>query len=249
MSRPVIGIVSSLKSDDPNLCTINKVVSVNHSYVLSVLGSGGLPLILPPSDSDDAIAEMVESVDGLLITGGNDLRPQLYGEEPGWDQGSFSPERDHLDFASIRAALEQKKPIFGICRGIQAINVYFGGTLYQDLREEKSCTVKHSQDSESSCWSHTVEISRKSILYPVLGKTVRTNSFHHQAVKKAAEGFLVGAAAKDGIVEAIEKTEGSWILGVQWHPELMASSGDPVMQKVFGLFVDACEKHRSGRSL
>lgn len=242
MSRPVIGIISSLKSDDPNLCTINKVVSVNHSYVLSVLGSGGLPLILPPADSDETVTAMVEKVDGLLVTGGNDLRPQLYGEEPGWGQGSFSPERDHLDMVSIRAAQEQGKPILGICRGIQSINVCFGGTLYQDIRREKTCTVNHYQESESSCPSHTVEISKDSILYPILGQSVMTNSFHHQAVKRVADGFRVGAVAKDGMVEEIENSRGPFLLGIQWHPELMASSGDPAMQKVFNLFVNACGK-------
>lgn len=242
MNRPVIGIVSSLKSSDPDLCKINKVVSVNNSYVLSVLGSGGLPLILPPADSDNTIVEMVGKVDGLLVTGGNDLRPQLYGEEPGWGQGSFSPERDQLDLVSIRAAYEQKKPILGICRGIQSINVFFGGTLYQDIRREKTCTVNHYQDAESSCPSHTVEISKDSVLYPILGHSVMTNSFHHQAVKRVAEGFLTGAVAKDGIVEAIESRKGPLVLGIQWHPELMASSGDPVMQKVFDLFLEACGK-------
>lgn len=249
MNRPVIGIISSLKSDDPNLCRINKVVSVNQSYVLSVLGSGGLPLILPPADSDEMIVEMVEKVDGLLVTGGNDLRPQLYGEEPVWNQGPFSPERDHLDLVSIRAAYERKKPILGICRGIQAINVCFGGTLCQDLRQEKTCTVKHYQESESSCWSHTVEISKDSILSPILGRSIRTNSFHHQAVKKAADGFLVGAASKDGVAEAIENMRDSFILGIQWHPELMASAGDPEMQKIFDLFIEACEKQPDDFSL
>ncbi|HEX3016425.1 MAG TPA: gamma-glutamyl-gamma-aminobutyrate hydrolase family protein [Caproicibacter sp.] len=242
MNRPVIGIVSSLKSKDPDLNKINKVVSVNNSYVLSVLGAGGLPYVMPPVDDDETIAEMVQKIDGLLVTGGNDLRPQLYGEEPGWGQGSFSPERDHLDLVSIQAAHEQKKPILGICRGIQAINVFFGGTLYQDLRKVETCTVNHYQDAESSCWSHTVEISKDSVLYPVLGPAVMTNSFHHQAVRRVADGFLTSAVSKDGVVEAIESTKGPLVLGIQWHPELMASSGDPEMKKVFNMFLDSCGK-------
>ncbi|MFU0832503.1 MAG: hypothetical protein ACFWUC_06125 [Oscillospiraceae bacterium] len=242
MSKPVIGIVSSLQSSDPNLNKIKKVVSVNNSYVLSILYAGGLPLILPPADSDETIIDMVKKVDGLLVTGGNDLQPQLYGEEPGWGQGSFSPERDRLDLVSIQAAHTQNKPIFGICRGIQSINVAFGGTLYQDIRREETCTVNHYQDSESSCPSHTVEVCKDSILYPILGQSVMTNSFHHQAVKKVADGFLIGAVAKDGIVEEIESTQGPLILGIQWHPELMASSGDPIMQKVFNMFVKLCGK-------
>lgn len=247
MPRPVIGILAGLKSQDPDLNRINKAVSVNYAYVLSVLHSGGLPVILPPAADDEILAEAVGGVDGLLVTGGNDLRPQLYGEEPSWGQGAFSPERDRLDFASIRAAYEQKKPILGICRGIQALNVFFGGTLYQDLKLEKKFTVKHYQDSESSCSSHTVDISGESILFPVLGNEIMTNSFHHQAVKKAAEGFLVGARSKDGLIEEIESTKGPWVLGVQWHPELMASAGDETMQKIFSLFVEACACRKAER--
>ncbi len=247
MHTPVIGVLAGLKSPDPDLNRINKTVSVNYAYILSVLNSGGLPVILPPADSDEIIEEAVRGVDGLLVTGGNDMRPQLYGEEPCWGQGSFSPERDHLDLAAIRAAYGRKKPIFGICRGIQAINVFFGGTLYQDLRQEKFCTVKHFQDSESSCASHTVEIGGGSVLLPVLGKKIMTNSFHHQAVEQPAEGFLVSARSKDGVVEAMESTEGPWVLGVQWHPELMASAGDTVMQKIFSLFVEACKEREEVR--
>ena len=150
MQRPVIGVLAGLKSPDPDLNRINKAVSVNYAYIISVLDAGGLPVVLPPADSDSLIEEAIRGVDGLLVTGGNDLRPQLYGEEPGWGQGSFSPERDHLDLVSIRAAHAQGKPILGICRGIQAVNVFFGGTLYQDLRREPFCTVWLTrEDSES----------------------------------------------------------------------------------------------------
>ncbi len=245
MRAPIVGILAGLKSHDPDLNRINKAVSVHYAYILSVLNAGGLPVVLPPADSDEAIAETVGAVDGLLVSGGNDLQPQRYGEEPGWGMGPFSPERDHLDFAAIRAAYGAGKPIFGICRGIQSINVFFGGTLYQDLRREKSCTVKHYQDSESSRASHTVEISRDSMLYPLLGGRIMTNSFHHQAVRRAAPDFLVGARAADGVVEAMEATRGPFVLGVQWHPELMAAAGDDAMEKIFGLFVRAC-RERSG---
>lgn len=247
MKRPVVGILAGIKSQDPDLNRINKAVSVSYAYILSVLNSGGLPVVLPHAESDEVLAEAVKGVDGLLVTGGNDLQTQLYGEEPSWGQGAFSPERDHLDLVSIRAAVGQKKPILGICRGIQAINVFFGGTLYQDLRKETAFTVKHFQDAESSRASHTVAVSDGSVLFPVLGKEILTNSFHHQAVKKVADGFLIGARSKDGVVEAIESTAGSWILGVQWHPELMAAAGDETMQKIFGLFLEACGRRAQER--
>lgn len=240
MDRPVIGILSSLKSGDPDLSRANKAVSVPYAYVLSVLDAGGLPLVLPPADGDAAVAGMVGKIDGLLVTGGNDLVPQLYGEEPGWGQGSFSPERDHLDMVSIREAYARGKPVFGICRGIQSVNVCFGGTLYQDIRRVETCTVNHWQNAESSRPSHTVGVGRDSVLYPVLGESALTNSFHHQAVKRVADGFRVGAVAKDGIAEAIEKENGPFVLGVQWHPEQMTAAGDPAMRRLFALFVEAC---------
>jgi putative glutamine amidotransferase len=242
MPRPVIGILSNLRGSDPDLSVISKTVSVSNAYILSVAGSGGIPLILPPVADDGAVDEMIEKVDGLLVTGGNDLSTQLYGEEPCKKQGQFSPERDHLDLASIRAAFRREKPILGVCRGIQAINVCFGGTLYQDLEQEKEFTVKHYQESESSCVSHTVKIQQNSVLFPLLGEEVLTNSFHHQAVKKVADGFAVGALAKDGVVEAIELGKGPFVLGIQWHPEMMTAAGDRTMKRIFDLFLDACKK-------
>ena len=242
MKKPVIGVLAGLKSSDPDLNRINKAVSLSYAYILSVLIAGGLPVVLPPADSDDMIEEAVGLVDGLLVTGGSDLQPRLYGEEPAWGMGPFSPERDRLDLVSIRAAFRRKKPIFGICRGVQAINVCFGGTLYQDLRKVETCTVQHYQDSESSCPSHMVEVRSESVLSPILGEKAMTNSFHHQAVRRPAEGFLTGAVSKDGIVEEIESTRGPFVLGVQWHPELMAASGDRTMQKIFSLFVEACRQ-------
>jgi putative glutamine amidotransferase len=240
MTKPVIGILANLKGNDVDLSLLSKSVSVSNAYILSVLGSGGLPVIFPPADSDQTVAEMTERIDGLLVTGGNDLTTLLYGEEPCVNQGSFSPERDRLDMVSIRSAFRQKKPILGICRGVQAINVCFGGTLYQDLKQEKDFNVKHYQESELSCPSHTVEIERESVLFPALGHTALVNSFHHQAVKKIAEGFRVGARAKDGVVEAIEMEKGPFVLGIQWHPELMAAAGDAAMRKIFDLFLKAC---------
>lgn len=241
MSKPVIGIVTGLKSENADLRRYCKVAGANYSYVLAVLGSGGIPLLLPPMERDADVSEAVEKIDGLLVTGGNDVNPLLFGEEPIHGMGSFSPERDHIDLCSIRCAFEKKKPILGICRGIQSINIAFEGTMYQDINTDEFF-VKHSQQSESFAASHTVEVCKESLLFPILGEKAAVNSWHHQAIKDPAPGFLAGAVAKDGIIEEIERTDGRFVLGLQWHPELMAAEGDEKMQKIFSLFVAACNK-------
>ena len=242
MSKPVIGIIASLVGNDADLLPSCKGVRVTNAYVLSVLGSGGVPMIIPPVDDDAAVAEMIARTDGLLISGGNDLSPLIYGEEPCKKQGSFSPERDHIDLTAIAEAHRQQKPMLGICRGIQALNVYFGGTLYQDLAQEDKFTVKHYQEGRFSAPSHTVKIEKDCTLFPILGEKIVVNSFHHQAVKDVAEGFRVGAYSKDGVIEEIEMEKGPFVMGIQWHPEVMTADGDPEMKKIFGLFVEQCSK-------
>lgn len=236
MKKPIIGITAS-----PAETPLGKT-SVNNTYLLSVLNAGGIPVVLPPVGGKQAAAAMSLGLDGLLVTGGDDLQPQLYGEEPGWGQGSFSPERDELDLTCTQTVHGLGKPILGICRGIQSINVCFGGSLYQDLKCEPFCTVKHVQTGEGRFSSHSVAISEKSVLFPLLGEVAQVNSFHHQSVKRVAEGFRVSATAPDGVVEAIESENGPMILGIQWHPEVMASHGDKVMKKIFDLFIAECAK-------
>jgi putative glutamine amidotransferase len=240
MSKSVIGILANLRGSDADLSVRCKNVIVRNAYVLSVLNSGGIPLILPPIGDDEVISGMIGKIDGLLVTGGNDLQTQLFGEEPERNQGSFSPERDEMDLKSIRETYRQHKPILGICRGIQAINVCFGGTLYQDL-DPKKFPVKHDQDSETCYGSHMVAVQENSMLFPLMGEKFLVNSFHHQAVKRAADGFQVTALSLDGVVEAIENKGEDFILGVQWHPELMAAAGNAEMQKIFDLFLNACK--------
>ncbi len=242
MSKPVIGIISSLVGSDPDLRASCKQVNLYNAYVLSILGSGGVPLLIPPVWDDAAIAEMIARTDGLLISGGNDLSPLTYGEEPCKKQGGFSLERDHIDLTGIVEAYRQQKPMLGICRGIQSLNVAFGGTLYQDLAQEDKFTVKHNQGGTFSAPSHTVRLEKGCALYPLLGEKLVVNSFHHQAVKDVAKGFRVGAYSMDGVIEEIEKEDSLFVMGIQWHPEVMTADGDPEMKKIFDLFVEKCSK-------
>ena len=217
---------------------------VNRSYVDSIIRSKGVPFIMPITEDEEIIKKMAENVDGIIMTEGVDVHPFRFNEEPIEKIGTISAERDDFDFKLMKYAVEMNKPIFGICRGIQVINVYFGGTLIQDIPTQRNTNILHSQTSEYHTATHKIQIVKDSIIYDMLGESSEVNSFHHQAIDKLAKDFKVTAAAKDGIVEAIEyKKKDSFILAVQWHPELM-SAKSVKMQNLFDMFVEVCRSRK-----
>lgn len=238
--RPVIALTGDFRKEEARLLTGCRTVCVNNAYAEAVLAAGGVPIVMPVSDDRESVEQTVAMADGLLVTGGGDINPLLFGEEPVEAQGFFSRRRDFLDFTSIRCAMRLGRPVLGICRGVQSLNVVCGGTLYQDLSLKEGTHVKHMQDSEPDGAGHTVEIDSSSLLYGILGGTVQTNSFHHQAVSRVAPGFAATGRARDGVIELIEKQDGGFAMGIQWHPELMAAGGSRPMQAVFDRFVEAC---------
>lgn len=239
MKNPVIGILSRIYSKSNN--SSYTYMGIPSDYIESVIAAGGIPVVLPVTTNTALVERLIDNVDGLLIPGGVDLNPLVYGEEPIIKQGEISDEIDKCDMESIKIADRQKKPMLGICRGIQIINAAFGGTLYQDLSQAKGCYIKHEQQAKRNLASHTVNIKKDTVLYEIFGSKTITNSFHHQAVKDAARGFTVSALSCDGIVEAIEKTEPNFILGVQWHPEGMAKD-DSKMHELFKRFIEEVKK-------
>lgn len=217
---------------------------VNRSYVDSVIRAKGIPFIMPITEDEEIIKKMAENADGIIMTGGVDVHPFRFDEEPIEKIGTISAERDEFDFKLMKYAVEMNKPIFGICRGIQVINVYFGGTLIQDIPSQRNTNILHSQTAEYHTAAHKIQIVKDSIIYDMLGENSEVNSFHHQAVDKLAKDFRVTATAKDGIVEAIEyKKKDSFILGLQWHPELM-SAKNVKMQNIFDMFVEVCKSRK-----
>ena len=217
---------------------------VNRSYVDSVIRSKGVPFLMPITEDEEIIKKMAENVDGIIMTGGVDVHPFRFNEEPIEKIGTISAERDDFDFTLMKYAAEMNKPIFGICRGIQVINVYFGGTLIQDIPTQRNTNILDSQTAEYHVPTHKIQIVKDSIIYDMLGESSEVNSFHHQAIDKLAKDFKVTAASKDGIVEAIEyKKKDSFILGVQWHPELM-SAKSVKMQNLFDMFVEVCRSRK-----
>ena len=181
-------------------------------------------------------------LDGLLLTGGHDVYPLHYGEEPLQGIEDVWPERDQFDFALLKAAEEKQIPIFAICRGLQILNVYRGGTLYQDLKYDTSCSLKHSQNQTPALGTHTIAIDSKSKLANAIGHTNWvTNSHHHQSVKDVGDSLHITAHAKDGTVEGLEDDNYPWLVACQFHPEMMTIN-DQKAKRLFKAFINATTK-------
>lgn len=203
-------------------------ISRNHDYLESVRKAGHVPVLVPQTADTNVLAQIVARLDALIVTGGEDIDPKRYGEKPVPALGDVVSARDAFDFALMDAAMARKLPILGICRGCQVINVYFGGTLWQDLPSQFPARHKllHRQKINSAKPHHGLEIVPGSRLAKSIGTTrTRVNSLHHQAVKAVAPGFTVTARATDGVVEAIEG-EKVPVVGVQFHPERLYAQGD-----------------------
>lgn len=237
----VIGITGNIMFDNES---IYPKAYVSDGYIASIARAKGIPFMMPICIDEEIIEGMVRSVDGVIISGGVDVHPFKYNEEPHPHIGTISKERDDLDFNVMKYALKMNKPILGICRGIQVINVYFGGTLIQDIPSERNTNIKHSQSAPSYVPTHKVNISKDSLIYNILGEKNEVNSFHHQSVGTLAKDFKVSATASDDIIEAMEyKGKEAFILGIQWHPELL-SSRVVSMQNVFDMFVEICKSRK-----
>jgi putative glutamine amidotransferase len=221
--KPIIGITPSLMLDtQPHGVFERFLLSAN--YPNAVFAAGGIPVILPPHD--DQVGTLFDHLDGLLLSGGADIDPAIYGDTDVHPKtNDVSPLRDRFEFALLREALERDLPILCICRGIQVLNVGLGGTLYQDIADQYGKEVLHRQQEagiEAAEPGHTVAATDGGLLAEVYGATsIATNSFHHQAVKAVAPDLVVEARTDDGLVEAVSLPDRSFVLGVQWHPEMM----------------------------
>jgi len=221
--KPIIGITPCSRPDD---------------YVESVKRAGAEPLVL--SNADDP-ARVLDRVDGLLLTGGLDVDPALYGEAP-HPTTETAPERDRFEVPLSKAAVERDVPIFAICRGVQVLNVAAGGTLVQDIPSAVHTAIDHSVTVPKDHIAHAVRVTPDSRLAGALGpatplETCAVNSRHHQSVGRVAPGFVVTAVSPDGIVEAIERPASAFCVGVQWHPENFWRSGE--FAPLFEAFVAA----------
>ena len=239
MKKPLIGIAGNILAMETGSMPGLMRDYVNHDYSVSVARAGGIPLIIPPLSGREDILSVLQHVDGLILSGGYDIAPDLYGEEPQPGLGVTMRSVDLFYMEMIREAHAKGLPMLGICKGMQAMNVAFGGTLCQDLHS-MSGVLQHEQKAPRHFPSHSVSIAHGTHLHRLFGTSLMVNSFHHQSVKETATGFMVSASAPDGIPEAIESCSGAFALGVQWHPEMMVQSGDDTMLPIFQLFLNNC---------
>lgn len=233
MKKPLIGIACSYNSKESQY-------SMGVTYVESIKKAGGIPVILTFVKGDD-VRELLGHLDGLLLSGGPDMDPSFWGEEPHLRLGAISPERDEFEVEICREAIAMELPILGICRGCQVVNVVAGGNLVQDIPAQVSGAIKHGQDAPRWHASHSVRIRPETKLAMIMdADKISVNSYHHQSVKDVAPNWMVSAMASDGVVEAIEDTTHPFRLGIQWHPECFYEY--TAFDALFRAFINACHE-------
>jgi len=234
---PIIGLSAAQEVNEVS----RNVLSTD--YTRGVERAGGVPVIIPLLEGIDPARGLMESLDGLVLTGGPDLDPATFNEEPHPKLGRISPERDFIELAITRMALELGMPILGICRGIQVLNVAAGGSIIQDIPSQVGSAIKHYQDAPRWHPTHGIRL-RESRFARFMGRSeIRVNTFHHQSVRDVAPGFVVTAEASDGIIEAIESKEHPFAVGLQFHPEGMWAR-DPLFERPFQALVEAAAARR-----
>jgi len=243
-SSPVIGILANVIIADGGAFPGIERSCVTHDYISAVEAAGGIPVMIPVVGSTATIRRQIALVDGVLATGGYDPDPLLWGEQPNRRIESIFPEVDQHQLAAIRIADELGIPMFGICRGLQIINVALGGTLYQDLSLIPNSYIQHFQKSPKYAYGHQVTLVKDSALARIFGgEMVMTNSFHHLAIKDVAPGLTINAFALDGVIEGVERTSGAHVMAVQWHPEMMYAR-HPEMLGIFRSFIETTKEAR-----
>ena len=242
---PLIGI-SARSVVDEAWCP--PLVGTRKGYIDAVIAAGGVPLVLPPTDDMRVLRGMFDALDGLLLTGGVDVAPGLYGEQPHPRLGAVNADRDAAEIPLARWAVTEGKPVFGICRGIQVLNVALGGTLYQDLPSQRPGEIDHEMSVKHECWNnldHDLALAHDSRLARLLDTTsLGVNSLHHQAIKELGSGLRVVGHAPDGVVEAVEGMNGHFVLAVQCHPEELWQGVDRRWRVVFRALVEAAAHGR-----
>jgi putative glutamine amidotransferase len=219
---PVIGITASI---DHRSAAFGETYSLTRKYAEGVLQAGGVPLIVPHNLGEDSLRVVLDRLDGVLLSGGGDIDPVLFGEAAHPATCEIEPDRDRVELTLARWVVERDMPFLAICRGIQVLNVALGGSLVQDIPSQVPDALQHSFDRKTTprdYVAHPVKIDPSSQLARVMQLEVaQTNSWHHQSIKQVADGLQVTALAPDGVIEAVEVPKRRYAIGVQWHPEWM----------------------------
>lgn len=237
MKKKLIGLT-------PSHNTTNDDISMRPTYLRAIAAAGAIPVVLPLEADEEELRQLVDCLDGFLFAGGPDVHPFLFGEQTQAFCGEVSPARDHMELTLLPLVMAAGKPILGICRGIQVINISLGGTIYQDIpsqwNKDSDFPIAHSQVFSYTLPAHRVDVTAGTRLAHIAQDTVlQVNSMHHQAVKDVAPGLIVCGHGPDGLIEAVEKPDYPYLLGVQWHPEYLREK-DAAAMRIFQSFVDAC---------
>src|SRR5690625_34206 len=239
--QPIIGIIPSIDEE-------NSLYFVHKDNVNAIKEAGGLPILLPYNFSH--INKLMNVIDGLYLTGGYDIDPTFFGEEPHPNLGVINRIRDKFEIEFVQKFLTKRKPILAVCKGSQIVNIALGGDMYQDMYSQiRTPLLQHQQQAIKQHASHFVKVVEGSLLHKLVGKSkIKVNSRHHQANRNIGNNLKVSGKSSDGIIESIEGKENSFLLGLQWHPENMACCGDDLSMKIYKGFINAC-KNKGGNLL
>lgn len=235
MSKPVIGVIPLIDYQKESLWMVP-------GYMEGIIEAGGLAVMLPLISDEEDLRQLVTQYDGFLFTGGQDVTPLLYNTRKLETCGECSSERDLMETIIFEEALKQDKPLLGICRGIQLINVLLGGTLYQDLPTQHESEIEHHMSEPYDRYIHDVNLIDHTPIKELLKvDQLPVNSYHHQAIREVSERLTVMAKANDGIVEGVYMKGRKFVWAIQWHPEFLYKIDEP-SRKIFKAFVDASQR-------
>jgi putative glutamine amidotransferase len=252
IERPLIGVstsevrVAERIMQTPEGDPPDKEMALGMKYLRAIEAAGGIPVVMPPLDLD-AVQPLLDRLNGVCLSGGPDLDPAAYAATRHPKLGPTEPDLDRFELALARAADARGLPILAICRGMQAINVARGGTLFQHLPEDREdVSIVHRQNLAGDRVTHAVDVEPGSQLHGILGRRrVRVNSFHHQAIRKLGRGLRAVAWATDDVVEGVEAPGSPFLVGVQWHAECLVERR-PGQAALFASFVDAARQGERG---
>jgi len=246
--RPVVGLTSQTIQPIPGQAPLS--FGMGQQYVRVLANAGAVPCIIPSlADDESTLRAIFDHLDGLFLAGGVDIDPANYGEQRRNYCGPSDPARDAVEIKLLQWAAKERLPVLGVCRGVQMINVAYGGTLFQDLQIERGDAEKHDYFQtqgfdDRALLVHSVSVSPGTRLHEIVGDEASVNSIHHQGIKRLGDNLKSVAVAPDGVIEGIEGTNGRFLVGVQWHPEELAAT-DESMRRLFEAFVSAAAYYRS----
>lgn len=239
--KPLIGLTTNFIISNESPTKGQERFFLVSENVKMVESSGGSCILFPHTHDTETFERYLDLVDGIILTGGIDINPMFYGEEPLEKLGYFNTKKDFFDVELTKKAIQRGIPVLGIDRGLQVLNVALGGSLYQDISYMDGNHIKHFQSSILSEKSHSVVIGENSYLFEIFDQDrIFVNSFHHQAIKELGKDLVITAKASDGVIEGIEYSGTSFAMGVQWQPEFMGNEYEE-QKKIFEFFIEKCK--------